>query len=344
MLFGGRYIVLLMGIFSIYTGLIYNDIFSKGMEIFESGFDWVQVSPTIAEGEFNNNTYPIGIDIAWHGTDNFLVFTNSYKMKMSVIFGVIQMTFGLVLSLFNHLHFKNMVSVWHEFVPQLIFLQVFFFFWNFLLKKKIFFFFFSRSLVTSSSASSTSGATPGLSLLPPRSSQCSLTCSSRPARSACRSTMVSRRSRSSFSSLHSLPSLGCSSYDSFFFFFLLLLLLICLFLVGQVKPLYLRSQAAKHEQFHAVNEDEDEEAADGSHAEGGDHGGHGHGGHFDFGEVFIHQVIHTIEFCLGCISNTASYLRLWALSLAHARTSFFNFIVLNLINGRIQSSLLCFGT
>ena len=66
--------------------------------------------------------YPFGLDPAWHGTSNELAFANSYKMKLSIILGVLQMNLGLFCSLLNALHFRNAIDVWCEYVPQAIFM------------------------------------------------------------------------------------------------------------------------------------------------------------------------------------------------------------------------------
>ncbi len=129
MAFYGRYIALVMAVFSIYTGLIYNDIFSKSMTLFESSWKWkvpadYRTGQTVfGEIRDQNYRYPFGLDWRWHGTENDLLFTNSYKMKMSIILGWAHMTYSLCFSYINARHFKRPIDIWGNFVPGMIFFQ-----------------------------------------------------------------------------------------------------------------------------------------------------------------------------------------------------------------------------
>ena len=129
MAFYGRYIMLMMGIFSVYTGLIYNDVFSKSLSIFPSAWEWNlpdnwhEGDPAVTAKLKGNYRYPFGLDWMWHGTENALLFENSYKMKLSILMGWCHMTYSLCLSYINARHFKTPIDIWGVFVPGMIFFQ-----------------------------------------------------------------------------------------------------------------------------------------------------------------------------------------------------------------------------
>ena len=90
MAFYGRYIMLMMGVFSMYTGLIYNDAFSKALDFFPSQWDWphdFKEGETVEATLKDNYRYPFGMDWGWHNAENDLLFSNSYKMKLSILMG-----------------------------------------------------------------------------------------------------------------------------------------------------------------------------------------------------------------------------------------------------------------
>ncbi|XP_053548335.1 V-type proton ATPase 116 kDa subunit a 3 isoform X2 [Bombina bombina] len=311
MCFGGRYLILLMGAFSIYTGFVYNECFSQATVIFPSGWsvatmakvkNWTVDSPP--EPLDPNITgvfiapYPFGIDPIWSLSSNRLTFLNSFKMKMSIILGVCHMTFGVFLGIFNYIHFRKSYRILLVSLPELLFLLCLFGYLVFMVIYKW------------------------------------LAWHAQDANTA--------------------PSLLIHFIDMFLFTqnegnhslydgqnvvqkVLVVVALLCvpILLLGDPICLYIqhRRKNNDHHQHiqHSLNNEERSplledttepteitEPIENTHKKAKDQHGHKE---FDVSDVFLHQMIHTIEFCLGCISNTASYLRLWALSLAHAQLS-----------------------
>ncbi|KAM6295537.1 V-type proton ATPase 116 kDa subunit a 1 isoform 3-T3 [Aegotheles albertisi] len=338
MVFSGRYIILLMGLFSTYTGLIYNDCFSKSLNLFGSSWsvrpmfsprgNWtdaviettplLQLDPAVA-GVFGG-PYPFGIDPIWNIASNKLAFLNSFKMKMSVILGIIHMLFGVTLSLLNHIYFKKPLNIYLGFIPEMIFMSSLFGYLVIL----IFYKWTAYDAHTSKEA-------PSLLI-----------------------HFINMFLFSYGDTSNKMLYKGQKGFQCF----LVVVALLCVPWMLVAKPLVLRHQylRRKHLEGQPVeaqvstvpNEQalEAAAAATGTHNFGGIRVGNGpteedaeiiqhdqlstHSEEgeehtedevFDFGDTVVYQAIHTIEYCLGCISNTASYLRLWALSLAHAQLS-----------------------
>lgn len=350
MLLEGRYMLLLMGFFAMYSGFLYNDFFAIPLNIFSSMFEqntkiddvayYKRKIITTSDGaqEFRH-PYIFGFDSSWLGATNELTYINSFKMKFSIIIGFIHMMSGTIIKGFNSIHFRRKMDFFFEFVPQLIMMITIVGYLVFLIIYK--------------------WVTPegymGFK------------------KQGIINTVIN---------MYLMKSIGAD--DQFYPYqpvvqgIILVLLAICVPVMLFCKPVIITVQRttarkknahkyyqnAEKEMTNAINHDyvDKEDVENNSNApnasnsaihkrstkltsnttsktylpkerKANEHEMEAHllsspSEHFDdphaeeeLGAIWIEQLIETIEFILGLISNTASYLRLWALSLAHQQLS-----------------------
>ncbi|XP_055525716.1 V-type proton ATPase 116 kDa subunit a 1-like [Wyeomyia smithii] len=300
--FGGRYIILLMGVFSMYTGFIYNDLFSKSMNIFGSSWIINYNTSTImtnkdlalnpGSADLVENIYPVGLDPIWQLASNKIIFLNSYKMKLSIIFGVVHMIFGVCMSVINYNFFKKRISVVLEFLPQIIFLVLLFAYMVFMMFMK-----WIQYTAKTDLQPKTPGCAPSVLIM-------------------FINMMLFKKTE---------PLHGCEEFMYSFqeslqrTFVFIALLCIPWMLLG--KPFYImfsRKNEAKPHYNGDINQTADPTINSSAQNKSNVPNEHDEE---PISEIFIHQAIHTIEYVLSTVSHTASYLRLWALSLAHAQLS-----------------------
>jgi V-type H+-transporting ATPase subunit a len=123
-----RYFFLICSVFAIFCGLIYNEFFSVPLNFFGTCYNKAENGKLVLDKKIidKNNVkkcvYPIGLDPAWIGAPNELTFTNSLKMKLSIIVGVIHMLLGIGIKGINFLNIKKYNAFIFEFIPQFFFM------------------------------------------------------------------------------------------------------------------------------------------------------------------------------------------------------------------------------
>ncbi|XP_037077350.1 V-type proton ATPase 116 kDa subunit a1-like [Pollicipes pollicipes] len=317
--FGGRYIILLMGVFSMYTGLIYNDIFSKSLNIFGSSWrsGWNATTIWNASSEtsmlvpensscFKGQPYPFGFDPIWQLAENKVTFQNAFKMKLSVLLGVVQMVFGVCLSVFNYRHFRQLSDIVTMFLPQILFLLCLFGWLCVICVLKWCLYSATPDPTSEQDIRYGSHCAPSLLLI-----------------------FINMFLLKDMNADPKGTAPGEQYCDGYLFdgqkelqYGLLALGVLCIpwMLIAKPVLIYMRRRKAPV-QLHLP----ETAGAAAAPADGTSIGESAHGGHEEeeeeFSEVCIHQAIHTVEYVLGSVSHTASYLRLWALSLAHSQLS-----------------------
>ena len=285
-----RYFFPFLGFFAFYNGLIYNDFFAMPLGIFGSCYKNQKKEGKIITTRKTNCIYPIGLDPKWYSAENELTFLNSFKMKMSVIIGVLQMILGLILKGINGIYFKDYIDFLFEFIPQLIFMCLLFGY-------MIIMIYIKWGTDWSDDPSKAPSIITQLLMLflnigstGPKDNKTPLFC------------------REDY------------SVQENFQFYALIISIICIPIMLLVKPMLEYFKYPKNE-IHNNHNDEEEQININRQNK------------MNITDLAVNQIIETIEYVLGTVSHTASYLRLWALSLAHAQLAkvFFDITLLGFI-------------
>lgn len=248
---------------------------------------------------------------------------------MSVIFGVSQMCLGILMKAFNAIHFGRKLDFYFEFIPQIILMLCLFGWMDVLIIVKWL-----------TPWEGNSSRAPGIV-----------------------SIMINMfLSGGAINTDVNDAIVSSPGTQQAICIILLILALICIPSMLLIKPYILYKEMKDHENSSSSNsyvelldknseeEGKEEEFNPATNEirhdinitqildEGTVHESHG------IGEIFIHQLIETIEFALGTVSNTASYLRLWALSLAHGQLAdvFFEKLLKTMALSGSGSSVLLF--
>lgn len=356
MFYAGRYLIFLMALFSIFQGFLYNEFFSLPMN-FRSVWQphsWQNVNTSIWTVDFSIPGFPVsnpdvanpvnppmyvfGVDPIWKGSSNELLYYNSVKMKMSVIIGVIQMSLGIFLHLLNAIHFKLKMDIWAEFLPRIIFLWAIFGYLCIMIFMK-----WGTDYSTQDALNKIFSDNPenvGKPL---------------PYKGTSKAPVI--LNEMIFMVLPGGEPDNLYHGQHYIQYGLVGIAVVMIPIMACLKPCYLKPPGCCYilcgccprckelgspvSRVHDEREEDESERLITIHE--APQGGHGHSE--DFGEMMVHQILETIEFVLGSVSHTASYLRLWALSLAHSElaTVFWEKVVFMLIDYSVSQNFFVVG-
>ena len=304
MLIEYRYFILLLGFFSVFCGLLYNDFLSIPI-YFKSCYPRSGEDGQHLEKDRTCN-YQFGLDPVWMLASNELMFVNSLKMKLSVILGVSHMVLGIFLKGLNALFECDFIELLFIFFPEIILMLILFGYMDFLIFVKWGIDYKDKEY---------------------------------------RAPDIKSFLMSIVLKFGELPSTGVEGEDWIFFTdratlekinrYILFGAVICI-IVMLFPKMILKYCIAKHKynkknlkdikNIAIINENEDEEGNNIKEGLIDDKNEENTNKVVEnqepiFSDFMVASIIETIEFVLGTVSNTASYLRLWALSLAHSQLS-----------------------